>query len=181
LSIGELLDAVRREPIAPGGGSVAAIVTALAAALVEMVARASGETWELAGGAVAQAIEFRRRAMELASRDADAYDAAVAALGGAGRMPLGDALSLAADVPLQIAHTGVDVARLSATVAEHGAADLTADAVVAGLLATAATRGSAKLVAINLATTAADPRVAQAKQLEASAALVDEGLRALER
>jgi formiminotetrahydrofolate cyclodeaminase len=181
LTVGELLDALRREPLAPGGGSVAAIVTAMAAALVEMVARSSHEVWDLAGGAVAQASELRRRAMELAAGDAEAYDAAVAALRGTGAEPLGEALSRAAEIPLQIAHTGVDIARLAALVAEHGAADLTADVVVAGLLATAATRGAAQLVATNLTTTAADPRVAQAQALEASAAAVDAGLRSLER
>jgi formiminotetrahydrofolate cyclodeaminase len=153
----------------------------MAAALVEMVARASGDVWDEAGGAVAQAAALRRRAMVLAARDAEAYDAAIAALGGAGAETLADALSLAAEIPLEIAHVGGDIARLALAVAELGAAELTADAVVAGLLANAVTRSAARLVAINLATTAADPRSEQAQHLEARAAQLDSTLRTLER
>src|SRR3974390_2084398 len=119
-----MLDVFGRQPGAPGGGSAAAMVVALGAALVEMAARASGEHWDQAGGTVAQAVALRDRALALVSRDAEAYDAAVVALSGGGDEPLGDALARAAAVPLQIAHLGVDVAQVAQLTAEHGGADL---------------------------------------------------------
>jgi hypothetical protein len=57
----DLLDAVAADTHGPGGGSVAAIAVALSASLVAMTARLSHDTWDEAGGAIAQAHTLRLR------------------------------------------------------------------------------------------------------------------------
>jgi formiminotetrahydrofolate cyclodeaminase len=174
----EFLDAIAAETPAPGGGSVAAVVTEMAAALAAMVARFSREQWDGARGAVAQAEALRKRAAPLAQEDADAYEAVLAAL----RMPkdlepevrnalIGETLSRAADVPLRIAETAADVAELGATIAEHGNPNLRGDAAAAAVLGEAAARVAANLVEINLATTEQDERIGRARELTVSAAV----------
>ena len=169
LSIGELLAALGAQQGAPAGGSAAAVTIAIAAAVVEMVSRASGPSWAQAGGAVAQAAALRSRSIQLAELDGAAYDAAVGALRVSAGQDLERALVQAAAVPLQIARAGADVAQLACEVAEHGDPDLGADAIVAAVLASAATRGAAGLVDVNLAITADDPRVVEARELVAQA------------
>lgn len=170
------VDQVAAETPAPGGGSVAAVVTTLAAGLTAMVARFSREHWEGAGGAVAQAEALRGRAAPLAQEDAEAYEAVLTAM----RMPkelepdvrnalIGDTLSRAADVPLRIAETAADVAELGATIAEEGNPNLRGDAAAAALLSEAAARVAANLVEINLSTTADDERIGHARELAAAA------------
>ena len=56
----ELLDTIAAETPAPGGGSVAAFVTEMAASLAAMAARFAHD-WEGAAGAVAQAETLRHR------------------------------------------------------------------------------------------------------------------------
>jgi methenyltetrahydrofolate cyclohydrolase len=171
------VDGVAAETPAPGGGSVAAVVVTLAAALAAMVARFSREQWDGAAGAVAQAEALRTRATPLAQEDADAYEAVLAAL----RMPkelepevrnalIGETLSRAADVPLRIAEAAADVAELSAMIAEQGNPNLRGDAAAAALLSEAAARVAANLVEINLATTEDDERIGRARQRVVTAA-----------
>jgi formiminotetrahydrofolate cyclodeaminase len=174
LSIGELLDAFGTTRGAPAGGSAAALSVAIAAAVVEMAARASGSVWPQAGGAVAQATALRSRAVQLAELDALAYDAAVGALRAAPGESLGPALARAAAVPLQIAHAAADCAQLACDVAEHGDPDVSADAIVSAHLASAATRGAAALVDVNLATIEGDPRAVEASALVTVAAAAAE-------
>lgn len=173
----EYLDAIAAETPAPGGGSVAAVVTEMAAALAAMVARFSRAQWDGATGAVAQAEALRKRLAPLAAEDADAYEAVLAAL----RMPkelepevrnalIGETLSRAADVPLRIAEAAADVAELGAMIAEHGNPNLRGDAAAAALLSEAAARVAANLVEINLATTEDDERIGRARQRVVTAA-----------
>ena len=107
----ELLDTIAAETPAPGGGSVAAFVTEMAASLAAMAARFAHD-WDGAAGAVAQAETLRHRAAPLAVEDAVAYENVLTAM----RMPkelepevrdtlIGETLSRAADVPLEIAET----------------------------------------------------------------------------
>jgi formiminotetrahydrofolate cyclodeaminase len=171
-TVDELLDTVAAETSAPGGGSVAAVVTAFAAALVAMVARFSTAEWEDAAGAVAQAEALRARVLPLADEDARAYESVLVAR----RLPtelepeardaaLGRALSRAADVPLAIAEAALDIASLAAEVAERGNPNLRGDVVTAALLAEAAVRATANLVEINLATREDDERLARAREV----------------
>ena len=173
-----------------GAGAAAASVVGLGAGLIEAVARGSGDRWEEAGGAIAQAAALGRRASRLAAENAEAHSSAVAALAASasGRagveqqiadIRLGDALARAADLPLRIADVAADVAALAATAAERGDPAARPDAVGAGLLASAAASTAAHLVEVNLAMRPGDERIARAAQLVSLArAASDRALRA---
>lgn len=165
----ELLDTIAAETPAPGGGSVAAFVTEMAACLTAMTARFAHD-WDGAAGAVAQAETLRHRAAPLAGEDAVAYENVLTAM----RMPrdleaevrnslIGETLSRAADVPLQIAECAASVAELAAEVAVCGNPNLRGDAAAAALLAASAARVAANLVEINLSTVEGDERVELAR------------------
>ncbi len=171
----ELLDTIAAETPAPGGGSVAAFVTEMAASLAAMAARFAHD-WDGAAGAVAQAETLRHRAAPLAGDDAVAYENVLTAL----RMPkelepevrntlIGETLSRAADVPLEIAECAASVSQLAAEIAECGNPNLRGDAASASILASAATRVAANLVEINLATVEGDDRVERARAFLRSA------------
>jgi formiminotetrahydrofolate cyclodeaminase len=172
LTVQELCETVAAQTSAPGGGSVAAIVTAFAASLTAMAARFATERWEDAPGAVAQAEALRARVLPLADEDARAYESFLLAR----RMSedfdpqvrdaaIGEALSRAADVPLAIAEAALDVASLAADLVEHGNPNIRGDAAAAALLSEAAVRATANLVEVNLATREGDERVERAREL----------------
>ena len=171
----ELLDTIAAETPAPGGGSVAAFVTEMAASLAAMAARFAHD-WDGAAGAVAQAETLRHRAAPLAAEDAVAYENVLTAM----RMPeelepevrntlIGETLSRAADIPLLIAETAADVAELASEIAVRGNPNLRGDAAAASLLATSAVRVAANLVEINLSTMEGEERVERARTLVACA------------
>ena len=171
----ELLDTIAAETPAPGGGSVAAFVTEMAASLAAMAARFAHD-WDGAAGAVAQAETLRHRAAPLATEDAVAYENVLTAM----RMPeelepevrntlIGETLSRAADIPLLIAETAADVAELASEIAVHGNPNLRGDAAAASLLAASAALVAANLVEINLSTVEGEERVERARTLVAGA------------
>jgi formiminotetrahydrofolate cyclodeaminase len=171
-SVAEFCDTISAETSAPGGGSVAAVVGAMAASLAAMAARFSREQWEDAAGAVAQAEALKARLLPLAEEDARAYEDVLLAL----RTPkevdeevrdaaIGDALSRATDVPLAIAEAALDVATLASELVERGNPNLQGDAAAAVFLADGAVRTSANLVEINLATREGDERLERAREL----------------
>jgi formiminotetrahydrofolate cyclodeaminase len=171
-SLRDFLDTLSAEGPAPGGGTAAAITVAMAAGIVAMVARASKEHWPEAGGTAGQAEALRARVAPLAQADAEAYGAALSALRRPDRLEeryrdqqLHQALDRAAQVPLEIAEAGTDVAILAAILAEQGNPEVRADASAAAVLAEGATRVAAKLVAVNLAAAGGDERVSRAEQL----------------
>src|SRR5712691_9284540 len=186
LRLREFLDEVAAEGRTPGGGSVAALVTAMAAGLLGKVARGSLDTWPEAAGIAAQAESLGARAAPLVQADAEQYEAALLARleSGAGQgarrdFALGQAYAKAAEPPLRIAQTAGDVAALALTVAENGNPSLRADAVTAALLAAAAAKAAAELVAVNLTASAEDPRVLQAAMAAEEAARAAEAARAV--
>lgn len=181
--------AVADDHVATGVGASSAEVVSIAAGVIETAARSSGD-WEDAGGAVAQAVALRRRGSRLAAENARAYAAARAALGarparGDDRerqiadIQLGDALALAADIPLAITEAAVDAAELGALAAEKGAGDVRADAAGASALAAGAAIAAAHLVQVNLATRAGDARVERASRLASHARSVSERVTAV--
>jgi formiminotetrahydrofolate cyclodeaminase len=177
LPMRNLLDQVAAPGRTPGGGSVAALVTAAAAGLLAKVARSSAERWQDAPGIAAQAEALRDRAAPLAQRDADEYEAALRAQGEQSQesgerrdFALGRAFARAAEPPLEIAAIAADIARLSVTVAQAGDPALRADAVAAGLLSAAAAASAAELVAVNLTASDKDERVLRARKLADDAA-----------
>jgi methenyltetrahydrofolate cyclohydrolase len=172
MTVKELCETVAARTSAPGGGSVAAIVTAFAASLTAMSARFATEQWEDAPGAVAQAEALRARVLPLADEDARAYESFLLAR----RMSkdfdpqvrdaaIGEALSRAADLPLAIAEAALDVASLAADLVERGNPNLHGDAATAVLLSEAAVRATANFVEINLATREGDERIERAREL----------------
>ena len=171
-TLADFCESVAAQTSAPGGGSVAAIVTGLAASLAAQTGRFSAEHWEDAPGAVAQAEALRARALPLADEDARAYESFLLAR----RMPkevetevrdaaIGAALSRAADVPLAIAEAALDVASLACELAVRGNPNLRGDAATAVLLAEAAVRATANFVEINLGMREDDERVMRAREL----------------
>jgi pimeloyl-ACP methyl ester carboxylesterase/formiminotetrahydrofolate cyclodeaminase len=155
-TLAAFLDQVTSGEPAPGGGAVAAVAVSLTAGLCGLSARLSADHLDDADGLAERADRLRRRAAPLAQRDAEAYGHVLAAY----RVPEdGDpesrrervrtALAGAADVPLEIAESGVEVAEVAARLAREGNPNLRGDALAAALLAEAATRTAAALVRIN--------------------------------
>lgn len=165
LDIDRLLDAIGSRERAPGGGSSAALVGAIAAALCTKSARLSADD-----GSLAQSEALRRRLVALATEDAAAFVEALRNLDEP-REPnperrdfmLGRSLEHAADVPLRIAEACADVAELGADLASSGKADLQPDAAAAAVLAHAGARAAAHLVAVNLGAIEGDRRIARAR------------------
>ena len=185
-SLREFLDDVAAAGRTPGGGSAAALVTALAAALLAKIARTS-TAWPESRGIAAQAESLRDRAAPLAQADAEEYEAALQAREDDGGQAeagerrdfvLGRAYARAAEPPLQIARAAADVAELAVVVARNGDPAFHADAVIAALLAAAAASSAAELVGVNLTTSARDERVREAGRLAESAARAAEEARA---
>jgi formiminotetrahydrofolate cyclodeaminase len=177
LRVREFLDVVASKERTPGSGSVAALVTAAAAGLLAKVARASKDDWPAAAGIAAQAESLRDRVAPIAQLDAEKYEAALSARAGAGEptperrdFALGRAYARAAEPPLQIVEAAADVSLLSVEVAANGDPSLRVDAVAAGVLAAAAARAAAELVAVNLTASADDERVLRARALAEDAA-----------
>jgi methenyltetrahydrofolate cyclohydrolase len=170
VSLDALVERLAAGGRSPGGGSAAAMTIVMAASLVEKAARLA-PAWPAAGGAVAQAQALRRRAAPLVERCAEVYAAALAALeSGEDAQATARALAASADVPLRIAECGCDVVLLACEVADLGEPALRADAQAALLLAEAATRAAARLVAENLGASADDARAVAARRLAAEAA-----------
>jgi methenyltetrahydrofolate cyclohydrolase len=184
-SVEEFLDELARETPVPGAGPAAALVTAAAAALTAMAARASLDSWADAGGVAAQAESLRARAVRLAQEDAEALAAVLAERSGGGGdraemrdFRLGRTLYRAAGVPLSIVDAAADVALLASHTAGHCAGEVRADAAAGALLAHGAARAAAHLVEVNLTTGAGDERSKRAHGLvRAAGAAADEAAR----
>ena len=149
---------------APGGGSVAAVIAALAAALVEMVGhlsfgRAGSATTEaLVQPALASAAALRARLLELAAADEAAYRGYIAATKlpkttdaekSARRQTLQAALTQAAEVPLAVATACHEVLDVLDPLAEHGNRHAVSDVIVAAMSADVAARAALLNVRVN--------------------------------
>jgi formiminotetrahydrofolate cyclodeaminase len=177
LRLGDLLDRLSADGLAPGGGSAAALTVAVAARLVAMVARCS-PAWDDAAGVCAQANAIGERAVALAHTDGRAWEAALVALrdaeASAGADPRRDfaleqKLEAAAAAPLEIASLGADAAALASLAGEHGAGTYRADAAAAAALAAGGAMAATHLVRVNLGVRDADPRLARALASEEAA------------
>jgi formiminotetrahydrofolate cyclodeaminase len=150
------LDDVAAGTPAPGGGSVAAIVGALAAALGEMVTNLTlGREAHASAEAELRPVHARLTALRLDLRAAaEADEAAYASYRAASALPRSSAAEKAArrlarqqalleatEVPLHVARSATDVATIMETVARIGNPHLRSDAALGALLAEAALRG----------------------------------------
>lgn len=183
ISLSGFVAAVASAAPVPGGGSVAAHVGSLGAALAQMVAGLTvGRKKYAAVDAEMrevglQAAALVRELSTLVDRDAESY----AAVSAAYKLPreadaeaarradaITTALLGAADVPLESARACVRVCELAATVAARGNANAVSDAGVAALLAEAACKGAAYNVRINVSSLD-DPTLGKSRAEEAVA------------
>jgi glutamate formiminotransferase/formiminotetrahydrofolate cyclodeaminase len=158
------LDAVASDAPAPGGGSVAALAGALAAALTTMVSRLTQgrKRYQDVAAEMAQLeTEAERLRQALAARvaqDAAAYDGVVDAYRlpketeaerAARKEAIEAAMIHAAEVPLATARDAVAALELALQAARRGNPNALTDAATAGHMAQAAFEGAALNVWIN--------------------------------
>ncbi|HEX9085574.1 MAG TPA: glutamate formimidoyltransferase [Gemmatimonadaceae bacterium] len=164
-SVSGFLASVASSNPVPGGGSVAAHAGALAAALAQMVAGLTIGKKKYAAvdsemkEAALKAVALGNQLTSLVKRDAEAY----ALVSEAYKLPkepadaaarrsetVTNALLKAAEVPLETVRAAVGVTQLAALLAEKGNTNAVTDAGVAALLASAAARGAAYNVLVNV-------------------------------
>jgi glutamate formiminotransferase/formiminotetrahydrofolate cyclodeaminase len=192
LTVRELVDEVSSNSPAPGGGSVAALVGSLAAALAAMVANLSvGKRPEHAD----QLSSFAEQAQEIKQALVDAVDEDTRAFSGlmqANRMPrateaeqtaredaIREATRRAALVPLQTAQASLGAIGLALHVSRLAVDEAASDLGVAAAAGRAAVEGAVLNVLTNLGTIRDDRFVAAtrpecARLLEAARQLSDE-------
>jgi glutamate formiminotransferase / formiminotetrahydrofolate cyclodeaminase len=160
------IDAVAHPTPAPGGGSVAALAGALAAALGEMVARISSKKKSLAANAerleaIAGGLRIACKGLaEGIDRDAASYESVLAAH----RLPkdtpeaqthrngaIQEALKSAVEVPLEMAHRGADVFDALGQLEPLAGPSMLSDVRVGRMMAATAVRGAIENVNANLA------------------------------
>jgi formiminotetrahydrofolate cyclodeaminase len=181
--IGEWLEALGSSAPAPGGGAAAAMTAGIGAALVEMVcdltigkpAFAEHEAHVTAIRDAAR--ELRGRALAEVDRDAAAFSELMAVYRlpkdtdqqkAARRQVIQAATRRAADVPLEVAATAAEVARLAAQLPGRSNPNVLSDVGVAASAAAAAIESAAINVEVNLATlTDPDAKADLASQLAA--------------
>jgi len=148
------------------------VAVSLAASLCVMAARLSTKQIPDAPEIAATAESLRDRASSLCQADADAYSLVMSAK----RRPrepdpdersrqIAAALSVAADVPLEVVQIAARVADVAVRIAEGGNPNLLGDAVTAAVLADAGARAAAALVLINLQGPEEDDRLSQVEVL----------------
>jgi methenyltetrahydrofolate cyclohydrolase len=156
-SVAELLDRFAAKQPAPGAGAAAAITAGMAAGLLAMAARFSTTQLIDSAGRAAHADRVREQVVALAERDAEAYQAVLAAFAlprepdpDVRRRQIRRTLERAAQVPAEIAEAASEVATEAIEVAERGNPNLRGDALTAATLAAAAAQAAAELVRINV-------------------------------
>jgi formiminotetrahydrofolate cyclodeaminase len=162
--LGELLDDLASEAVSPAASSIAGLIVAFAAALTAKSARRSGKAMESAAAMAAQADSLRRRALALASLNAEAYEQAMATLpssaSGEDSPPAGaskdrdleirDALTRTSEALTSLLDVACDVCLLAELVAKKGEPAVRADAAAAATLAEAGGCTAVQLIEINL-------------------------------
>jgi formiminotetrahydrofolate cyclodeaminase len=172
LDLRSALEALATPDTAPAGGSAAALAGAIAASVTVKVARLSRQE-----GLSAQGLSLLDRLVELAPADADAFIEARRALAGIEEggderrdFQLGLKLDRASALPIEIAEACADVAAVAGELARVAEPDAQPDAAVAAILAAAAAHAAVRLVEVNLAIGADDPRAARARAAARTAA-----------
>jgi formiminotetrahydrofolate cyclodeaminase len=188
--IGEWLEALGSSAPAPGGGTAAAMMASIGAALVEMVSNltigkpAFAEHEPHVTPIRDTARELRLRALAAIDNDAAAFTELMAVYRlpkdtdqqkTARRLVIQAATHRAAAVPLEVAATAADIARLAAQLPGRSNPAVLSDVAVAASAAAAAIESAAINVEINLATlTDPDAKAALASQLAAHLPYADQ-------
>lgn len=164
LPVQQFLDDLASKSATPGGGSAAAIMGAMGAALISMVCnltigKKNHENVDAEMRQVlAQAEALRARLSDMVRADIEVFDQVMAAYGlpketdeqkATRSAAIQTALRSATDVPLDCARACAEVVRLSQAVAERGNRNLVSDAGVAVAAGYAALRGAALNVYVN--------------------------------
>lgn len=149
----------------PGGGSAAALIGALGAALVSMVGNLTvGRKKYAAVEAEMQEMiqsvgKLQEQLLLLCSQDTEAYDMVMAAYKlpkataeekAARKQAIDESLRAACGVPLQIADAAIGVLRLAEQAGKQGNVNAISDAAVGGIAAHAALHSALLNVRINL-------------------------------
>jgi methenyltetrahydrofolate cyclohydrolase len=165
--LAEFLEAVAADTPAPGGGTSAALVCALAAALVEMAAQITGDPGE-------RPRALRDRAFELAEVELGSYAPVLEARDSEQRAA---ALVEASRSPLEVAEISAEVAELGVQVAQASSVAVRGDALAGVVLAEAASTAAARLVEINLAESGPNELAERARAARERAAEIRRELR----
>ena len=189
--VGAWLDELGSAAPAPGGGAVAAMSTATAAALVEMVGnltvgRPAYADHEEQVTAVRDAAHvLRRRALEQLDEDATAFRALMAAYRlprqtgeeqAARQTAIQAATRRAAAVPLDVAATAAEVIELAGQLPGRSNPNVLSDVGVAAVTAAAAIEAAAVNVDVNLASLAdAEVKAALTAELDRHLAAAEQG------
>lgn len=149
----------------PGGGSAAALIGSIGAALVSMVGnltvgRKKYAIVEAEMQAMVQAVsKLQEQLLVLCSDDTDAYDTVMAAYKlpkstaeeqTTRKLAIDESLRAACAVPLAIAAASIEVLQLAQQAAENGNINAVSDAAVGGIAAHAALQSALLNVHINL-------------------------------
>ena len=177
LRLGELLDRLSADGLAPGGGSAAALTVAFSARLVAMVARCSVRWDEAAGSLCPGERDRRARRRARPHRRPRLGGRAHGAPRRGGGSSRGSEERLRAGAEARSRRRSAardrvaraDAAALAALAAEHGEATYRADAAAAAALAAGGASAAAHLVRVNLGVRSADPRLARALASEQAA------------
>ncbi|MGH8582205.1 MAG: methenyltetrahydrofolate cyclohydrolase [Gammaproteobacteria bacterium] len=158
------LDELASKASTPGGGSAAAVMGAMGAALVSMVAnftigKKGYEDHDAAmRAALSRAESLRTRLTDMIRADVEAFNQVMAAYGlpketeadkSTRNEAIQSALKAATEVPLECARACVEAIELSRIVAEQGNRNVISDAGVAVLAVYAALRSAALNVYVN--------------------------------
>ncbi len=159
------LDQLASRAATPGGGSAAAVMGAMGAALLSMVANLTigKKNYEAVDGAMREMLEqseaLRAVMIDMIQADVDVFDQVMAAYGmprdgaeeqAARAAAVQAALKEATDVPLECARRCADVIQLCRPMAEQGNSNVLSDVGVAVLAARAALHSAALNVYINI-------------------------------
>ncbi|WP_043723638.1 cyclodeaminase/cyclohydrolase family protein [Kutzneria sp. 744] len=191
--IGAWLDDLASGAPAPGGGAVAAMHAAMAAALVSMVCELTvgrpkyAEHEPTMREALARATEHRQTAVELADADAEAFTGVTDAY----RLPkatdeekaarsaaIQESLVRAADVPLRTAALAAEILELARRIRPGANVNVLSDVAVAAVSTRAAMQAAAVNVAVNRASMT---DVATRARLETELARIGEEVAAAEK
>ncbi|WP_337933862.1 glutamate formimidoyltransferase [Hallella sp.] len=182
LTVKEFVEETSRESPAPGGGTIAATMGALGAALGAMVANLSAhkrgwdDRWQEFSVKAEEGQKLMNKLMHLIDEDTDAFNEIMAAFGlpkgtdeekAARKKAIQTATRHAAEVPLETVKCSYEVFDLCRAMAQEGNPASVSDAGVGALAARAAVRGAALNVRINAASLA-DKAVAEALISEAT-------------
>jgi glutamate formiminotransferase/formiminotetrahydrofolate cyclodeaminase len=157
----QFLDATAAAQPTPGGGSVAALAGALAAALTQMVAgltvgrKKYADVHDKAGAILSEAGRLREQLTDAITQDAEAFDQVMAAyrnkeLDKENKAKAVESATIdAGEVPLRVALLSRDTAVLAQKIAEIGNINAVTDAAAAAYMAQAAVQAAGLNVRVN--------------------------------